>query len=192
MAESGGEISAVPLRTPRSEPPDSDGVLLALETARALEEEGDLREAARWIRRAANEAEKDGNDQRVLALARAAADLTTAIETAEAAGELPARSSLPTIPSFSSSGSTIPPPTAPPATLPPRTDPTLCDAVRVVIRGSIDASSLAVERLAPGEPCPAGAQEALLVLFNEDAPPEWTHPSSVDRSGEIVCKIRVR
>jgi hypothetical protein len=66
------------LRTPAPSPRDSDDVLLALETAQALEVRGDTAEAARWVRRAADEAEKQGNDRRVLALAHAAADLTTA------------------------------------------------------------------------------------------------------------------
>ena len=58
---------------------DSEDVLLALETAQALRAKGDLREAIRWIRRAADAAEQDGNDLRAVALARAAADLTTEI-----------------------------------------------------------------------------------------------------------------
>jgi hypothetical protein len=68
--------------TPQPEASDSDGVLLALETARALEEQGEMREVVQWLRRAAAEAAKDGNDERVLVLARAAADLTDAIECA--------------------------------------------------------------------------------------------------------------
>jgi hypothetical protein len=66
------------LRTPGPKPSDSEDVLVALETAQALEARGDLAEAARWLRRAADEAEKQGNDTRVLALAHAAADLTNA------------------------------------------------------------------------------------------------------------------
>lgn len=66
------------LRTPGPSLSDSDDVLLALETAQALEARGDIAEAARWLRRAATEAEKQGNDTRVLALAHAAADLTSA------------------------------------------------------------------------------------------------------------------
>src|SRR5689334_6963098 len=64
---------------PRPDPSDSDDVALPLETARALEAQGDLREAARWLRRAAEQAEMEGNDARVVALARAAADLTNII-----------------------------------------------------------------------------------------------------------------
>jgi hypothetical protein len=59
-----------------------EGVVLALETARAVEEQGELRHVQQWIRRAADEAEKSGNDERVLVLARAAANVTNAIESA--------------------------------------------------------------------------------------------------------------
>jgi len=75
--------------TPRPESSDSDGVLLALETARALEEQGEMREVARWLRRAADEAAKDSNDERVLVLARAAADVTDAIECAAVSDTAP-------------------------------------------------------------------------------------------------------
>lgn len=72
---------------PRPDPSDSDDLLLALETARALEAQGELSEAARWLRRAVEQAEMEGNDERVLVLARAAADLTTVIGS----GSPPAR-----------------------------------------------------------------------------------------------------
>jgi hypothetical protein len=134
--------------TPRPETSDSEGVLLALETARALEEQGDMREVARWLRRAADEAEKDGHDERVLVLARAAADLADAIENAcesdaaprpshtgsiaatllsppppfSRASSRPApseeRTSSPTIPPSDWSEPTIPPPAALPVTGP--------------------------------------------------------------------------
>ena len=79
--------------TPPMEDSDSDDLVLALETARALEAQGEIREAARWLRRAAEQAETDGNDARVLVLARAAADLTNTI--APASTPTPAPSSLP-------------------------------------------------------------------------------------------------
>jgi hypothetical protein len=67
------------LRTPLPASSDSDDVVLALETARALEGRGDVLEAARWVRRAAEEAESQGNDARVLLFAHVAADLTSSI-----------------------------------------------------------------------------------------------------------------
>src|SRR5215471_8672768 len=77
---SNGTLAYGPI-SPASDDSDSDAVTVALETARALEEQGDRQEAARWLRRAADEAEKDGNDSRVLVLARAAADLTSSSGT---------------------------------------------------------------------------------------------------------------
>jgi hypothetical protein len=65
--------------TPPMDASDSDDLVLALETARVLEAQGEIREAARWLRRAADQAEQDGNDARVLVLARAAADLTNTV-----------------------------------------------------------------------------------------------------------------
>ena len=65
--------------TPPMDDSDSDDLVLALETARVLEGQGDIAEAVRWLRRAADQAEKDGNDARVLVLARAAADLANMI-----------------------------------------------------------------------------------------------------------------
>jgi hypothetical protein len=67
------------LRTPVPVSADSDGVVLALETARALEARGDMSEAAKWLRRAAREAESHGDDVRVLHLAHVAADMASAI-----------------------------------------------------------------------------------------------------------------
>jgi hypothetical protein len=66
------------LRTPVPGSTDSDGVVLALETARALEARGDMNAAAKWLRRAAREAESQGNDKRVLELAHVAADMASA------------------------------------------------------------------------------------------------------------------
>ena len=77
------------LHTPGPDPSDSDVVLLALETARALEVRGDLSEAVRWLRRAATEAEKQANDARVLVFAHAAADLTNSIGQAPSAAAPP-------------------------------------------------------------------------------------------------------
>ena len=62
---------------PRSIPGDSDVVVLALVTAQALEAQGEIREAAQWLRRAADQARKDGNDERAVVLARAAVDVTS-------------------------------------------------------------------------------------------------------------------
>jgi hypothetical protein len=47
---------------PRPVPSDSDVVVLALVTAQALEAQGEVAEAAQWLRRAADQARKDGHD----------------------------------------------------------------------------------------------------------------------------------
>src|SRR5258708_3612931 len=55
---------------------DPSDVVLALETAHALWRNGDSRDALKWLRRAAETAEAEGDDMRALPLARAAAELT--------------------------------------------------------------------------------------------------------------------
>jgi hypothetical protein len=62
-------------RTPSPLQFDSDVLTLALVTAQALEAEGDLDESARWLRRAARQAKRDGHTQRAALIARAARDL---------------------------------------------------------------------------------------------------------------------
>jgi len=104
--------------TPRPEPSDSDGVLLALETARALEEQGEMREVARWLRRAADEAAKDGNDERVLVVARAAADLTDAIECASVSDTAPRPAESAIAPALATLMSSVPPGSARPFSRP--------------------------------------------------------------------------
>ncbi|HVU03678.1 MAG TPA: hypothetical protein VHE30_18090 [Polyangiaceae bacterium] len=54
---------------------DPSDVAVAIETAQALWRRGDLQESLRWVRRAAEAAENEGDDMRALSLARAAADL---------------------------------------------------------------------------------------------------------------------
>ena len=133
VARVNNEMLASALLTPRPEVSDSDDVLLALETARALETQGELREAARWLRRAADEAEKQGNDERVLALARAAADLTNILGSSppiatEAITMPPPAPGIfdavdaqypPTTPPPESFEPTIPPPASPTTVSPP-------------------------------------------------------------------------
>jgi hypothetical protein len=195
--------------TPAPVSSDSDRVRCALETARALESQGDTREAARWLRRAADEADKEGNDARVLVLARAAADLMSAPGPApphalasppswnppdsprmtqptdldEPTIRTPAPSEL-----WNSSGDS----SAPILTPAPRSAPasqssfvsrlspsaheqqlvgrTRLGAIRVALKRSIrDAKVFTVERLEPGQPLPAGATEAMLVLAGDTA-----------------------
>ena len=223
------EMFSNALHTPAQDPADSEDVRLALETARVLEAQGDLPEAARWIRRAVDAAEKEGKEERVLVLARAVSDLTSSMASPK--GDATAPSSVPTlnvrgrgsakaprpasapraasssappapapssppgsippmlaalissIPPFSSRASSTPPPAVAP---PPPSAPSANDVVstpadkpltartlrigsiRVAVAGSmLNAKSLFIERLEKGEPVPAGAMEAMLVLTGE-------------------------
>jgi len=224
------EMFSNALHTPAQDPADSEDVRLALETARVLEAQGDIPEAARWIRRAVDAAEKEGKNQRVLVLARAASDLTSSVaspkENATAPSSVPTLNvrgrgsakaprpehrsapraasfsesapspssppgSIPpmlaalisSIPPFSSRASSTPPPAAAPpppsassgnevVSTPadkPLTARTMrIGSIRVAVGSStLNAKSLFIERLEKGEPVPAGAMEAMLVLTGE-------------------------
>jgi hypothetical protein len=63
------------LCTPERDALDSEGVQLAVATARGLEGEGDFAGAIQWLRRAVREAERQGNVVRAEDLARAASEL---------------------------------------------------------------------------------------------------------------------
>jgi hypothetical protein len=63
------------LCTPERDPFDSEGVQLAVETARGLEGEGDFAGAARWLWRAVRETVRQGNVARAEQLARAVEEL---------------------------------------------------------------------------------------------------------------------
>jgi hypothetical protein len=122
--------NVIPL-LPAPDPSDSDDVVVALQTARALQRKGDLRESLRWIRRAADAAGDEGNDRRALALARAAADMTSLIGASEKTTPppLPQPSSLPPPPPSNAqraartsalpAPSSLPPPLHAPAPSPP-------------------------------------------------------------------------
>lgn len=75
VAQINTEVFDPRLSTPERDPFDSEGVLLALETARGLESEGDFGGAVQWLRRAVREAEKQGNVVRAEDLALAAEEL---------------------------------------------------------------------------------------------------------------------
>jgi hypothetical protein len=143
------EMFSHALLTPSLDPSDSDDVRRGLETARALESRGEIREAAQYLRRAADAAEQQGNnDERVLVLARAAADLTNRIGPALALANM---------------------------TAPPRPAPSLVDmrvaersmrvgSIRVAFEGTMQDGSLVVHQLAYGQPVPLGMTEAMLVV----------------------------
>ena len=63
------------LSVPEPLPNDPEDVVSALEFAEHYGKQGDLKEAVRWVRRAAEIAGDTGSDERALTLARAVADL---------------------------------------------------------------------------------------------------------------------
>lgn len=65
---------------PQPESNDPEDVSWNLQTAGTMWSRGDAREAVRWLRRAAEAAGASGNDMRAVTLARAAADITTAMK----------------------------------------------------------------------------------------------------------------
>ncbi len=68
------------LQFPAPEPGDPEDVAWTLQTAGTMWGRGDHHEAIRWLRRAAEAAGNSGADMRAVTLARAAADLTTALD----------------------------------------------------------------------------------------------------------------
>jgi hypothetical protein len=68
-------MTASALTVPEPLSDDGDDITTALETAAIFNAQGDVREAVRWVRKAAEAAGDAGNDMRALALARAVADL---------------------------------------------------------------------------------------------------------------------
>jgi hypothetical protein len=146
------EMFSGSLLTPRPDPSDSEELQRDLETARELESRGEIREAAQCLRRAADAAEKLGDDARVLVLARAAADLTNAMA-----------------PSVSFATKSAPPrPSPAKVAAPPTTERKMrIGSVRIAFAGSMQESSFVVHRLAPGQPLPQGMTEAVLVLTGD-------------------------
>ena len=65
---------------PKSIAGDTDDTRWALETAATLWEQGERREALRWVRRAAEAAAESGADDRALALAKSGAELRAAVD----------------------------------------------------------------------------------------------------------------
>jgi hypothetical protein len=86
VAHRNRKSSAQAAHAPRPVPTDSDVVVLALVTAQALEAQGEVGEAAAWLRRAADQARREGNMQRVSLLLRAAADMSKTIALAPSPG----------------------------------------------------------------------------------------------------------
>jgi hypothetical protein len=151
--------NVIPL-LPGPDPNDSEDVTVALQTARALQKKGDLRESLRWLRRAADAAGVDGNDRRALVLARAAADMTTLIGASEGAAP----------------PSSLPPASPPPASLPPPPPSNAQRASRV--SPAPHASSLPPPLHKAPPPPPLPVQTAPLAPSSPPPLPKpATHPS---------------
>jgi hypothetical protein len=194
---------------------DSEDVIVALETARTLEARGDIQEAIRWLRRAADEAEKDGNDLRVVAIARAAADLTTAIDLRRSSIESPSPklaaralssppSSLPappakvpslgptskqvsSLPPRPAQGSSTPPP------LPARVSSPPALPVRLAPPPSSPTGSLPPPRKVSSDPPSASPSTAItlrLVPVASPSPSEAVDERAVDRTPIRVAVTR--
>src|SRR5882672_1460458 len=75
-ARAGKHVMDTNIDLPAATATDPSDVVLALETAHALWRNGDSKDALKWLRRAAETAEAEGDDMRALSLARAAAELS--------------------------------------------------------------------------------------------------------------------
>ena len=139
---------------PAAAPDDGDDVRWALETAHAVWGQGDRRAALSWLRRAAEAAAEAGADQRAVQLARAAAEIRTALEIPR----------------------TLPPPPRPaagspePAAASPPAERVRHHAVRVAVMLSPDHDGAFLAwPLKPGEAAPGNAHEALFVALDPNA-----------------------
>lgn len=80
IVSSSGMSSPQDLDYPHPRPDDPASVAAALQAGSQEWSRGELREAVRWIRRAAEAAEAEGDDGRALGLARVAADVMSTLE----------------------------------------------------------------------------------------------------------------
>jgi len=151
---------------PASEPGDPDEVVLALETGRALWSKGDLRDAIRWLQKAAMKSLQVGNHVRAVVLTRTAAEFGSSLtirpsppigqaSSSDADGEYADK----TIVDRLSDVATRQKPAAPASSGSARS------ALRVAVTPAAagDPRSLVVRVLADGQSAPADAHEAMLV-----------------------------
>jgi len=143
---------------PSSERNDPEPVRSSLALARADLERGEVREALRHLRRAAEGADAAGSELRAVALARAAADLATEVGSSVAPPPVAAAPSA-----------------APSSLVRPNPDAALQQlldagrAVRVVVKRSTRDEGLYVVRRAEGHAPTLGTREAVMVLLEADA-----------------------
>jgi hypothetical protein len=162
---------------PSSERSDPDSVKSYLALARADFERGEVREALKHLRRAAEGADDAGSELRAVALARAAADLATEVGpsftpppvsvAAPVPNESPAAAAMTSAPAAT--------PSAAPASVvrgsPEAALKQLLDsgrAVKVVVKRSARDEGLYVVRRAEGHGAALGTREAVIVLLEPD------------------------
>jgi hypothetical protein len=146
---------------PATDQNDPETVRSSLAQARSDLSRGELREALRHLRRAAEDADQAGSELRAVALARAAADLATEVGGASAAP--PPVKEMPPLAS-----------TAPISSLRGNNDAALRQlldsgrAVKVVVKRSARDEGLYVVRRAGGDKPTLGTREAVIVLLEPD------------------------
>ena len=170
-------MQATQLIVPDPLPDDGEDVTSALETALVFNQQGDMREAARWVRRAAEAASDLGADMRALTLARAVADLNTAsiaprpqpVDAAPPASAAPAPPPLPVAPPVMAAAP-APAPAPAPSPLPAAAAPAPPPLPQAAENEGWGA---------PPEPTPAMAAPAPPPLPSEPTPPTPVRTPSV-------------
>jgi hypothetical protein len=146
---------------PSVEHNDPESVRTSLALARSDFARGDIREALRHLRRAAEGADEAGSELRAVALARAAADLATAVGASQAPPPVTSRE-----PASVSS--------PPPSLIRSSEDAALRQlldagrAVRVVVKRSTRDDELYIVRPASDGAPGLGTREAVIVLLEPD------------------------
>jgi hypothetical protein len=172
---------------PTSERTDPEPVRSSLALARADFERGELRDALKHLRRAAEGADDAGSELRAVALARAAADLATEVgSTLTPPPVTAAPSTAPSNAPLGASAASVTPAPSTPASTPasPSAVPVsvvrgssdaalqqLLDsgrAVKVVIKRSARDEDLYVVRRADAQAPALGTREAVIVLMEAD------------------------
>jgi hypothetical protein len=173
---------------PTSERNDPEPVRSSLALARADFERGEVREALKHLRRAAEGADDAGSELRAVALARAAADLATEVSSSLTPPPSVAAPSAAESMVVAAAPATAPPSTAPPATaspssaapaMPPSvlratTDAALKQllesgrAVKVVVKRSARDEDLYIVRRAENHQPSLGTREAVVILLEPD------------------------
>lgn len=181
-------MTASALTVPEPLSDDGDDITTALETAAIFNAQGDVREAVRWVRKAAEAASDAGNDLRALALARAVADLNVGASLAPsapppsaAAAPGPVSAPAQSVPTSSATG-TNPGMPAPQGTLlgyaPPHAPPVNGNGSGSVRPSPVVRVEAAVEAAPP--PPPPLPQAAPAVVAAPEAPEAIPAPPESD------------